>query len=161
MNPSPVSPGFRITGRHVLVAMVLFFGIVIAVDGAFLVAAYRTFPGEVSVTPYEDGLAHNRTVAQHRAQAALGWRATAAATGAGVEVTLSDRRGEPVRGLSPTGRLRRPATDAGEITLRFAETAPGLYVAPAAPSAGAWDLLVTAKGPGNAPFEAERRLTWP
>lgn len=153
-----VASSFRITGWHVLFAVVGFFGVVIAVDATFLVVAYRSHPGQVSVTPYEDGLAYNRDVARHRAQLALGWSATAAPAPGGVAVQVADAAGQPVRGLVLTGLLRRPATEAGEIPLTFAETAPGSYFAPARPTAGAWDMEANA---GNKPFKAERRLTWP
>ena len=155
---SATTEGFRIKGWHVLAAVVGFFGVVIAADAAFLVMAYKTFPGEVSTTPYEDGLAYNRAAEERRAQAALGWSATAETTLGGVTVQITDRNGEPVAGLPLQGRLRRPATEAGGITLKFAEAAPGRYVADARPGSGAWDLLVSAP---KAPFKAERRLTWP
>ncbi|MBS0332957.1 MAG: FixH family protein, partial [Proteobacteria bacterium] len=63
--------GFRLRGWHVLAMVVGFFTVVIAVDTSFAVMAYRTHPGEVSVTPYEDGLIYNRKLAQLRAQETL------------------------------------------------------------------------------------------
>jgi nitrogen fixation protein FixH len=161
MTPAQSAPGFRITGWHVLAAVVTFFAVVVAVDMAFLVTAYRTYPGEVSVTPYEDGLAHNRFVARQKAQAALGWNATAAVEGATVAVEFRDRAGAPLQGLRLAGALRRPATEAGKIALAFTEAAPGRYVAAARPAAGAWDLQILARGGQTQSFEAERRLTWP
>ena len=64
MSDLPSSDGFRIRGWHVLAAMCAFFGVIIAVNAVFMTAALRTFPGEVSITPYEDGLAFNRQLAQ-------------------------------------------------------------------------------------------------
>ena len=160
MTP-PTEPRFRISGRHVLLAIIAFFGVIIAVNAYFLVAAYRTFPGQVSETPYEDGVGFNRTVAQRRAQAELGWSATATTTAQGVEVDLRDRAGQPLQGLKVEGVLRRPATQAGQISLKFTEASPGRYVAKAGPGSGAWDLHFAAKGPGSELFEGERRLTWP
>lgn len=150
--------GFRIKGWHVLVAVLAFFAVVIAVDATFLVAAYRSHPGQVSVTPYEDGLAYNRAVAQRRAQAALGWRATAATESGAVAVEIADNQGRAVSGLKLTGVMLRPATEVGEIALAFTEITPGRYRAPVRPAPGAWDLQVDAAGK---PFHAERRLTWP
>ena len=161
MNPANPAPGFRIGGWHVLAAVVAFFGIVIAVDTIFVVAAYRTFPGQVSTTPYEDGLRHNRSVARLRAQSALGWRAMAAPAQGRVEVEIVDQTGRLIAGLQLSGDLQRPATEAGRIALDFAEVSPGRYAAPAMPASGAWDLRFTATGSAAAPFEAERRLTWP
>lgn len=159
MNPAPPAAGFRVTGWHVLIAVVGFFGIVIAVDTVFVVSAYRTFPGQVSATPYEDGLRHNRSVARLKAQSALGWRAVAAPAQGRVEVEIVDQTGRPIRDLALLGDLQRPATAAGRIDLTFTEVSPGRYAAAATPAPGVWDLRFETKG--AQPFEAERRLTWP
>lgn len=157
---APARTGFVIRGWHVLLMIVGFFAVVIGVDATFTVLAVRTFPGQVSVTPYEDGLLYNRRIAQLEAQERLGWRAAAAAEPGQVALEFVDRDGRPLSGLAITGRLERPATEAGRIALRFAETAPGRYVAPAGRIAGAWDLTAEARGPSGGAFVAERRLTW-
>jgi nitrogen fixation protein FixH len=156
-SPSPRG----LTGWHVLLAICGFFAVIFTVDGLFVWRALATFPGEVSVTPYEDGLLYNRRIAQLDAQARLGWRAAAAATPRGVELVIEDRDGRPVQGLSPRGRLERPATETGRIPLRFTETAPGRYAAATGATTGAWDLTVTAQRGPDLLFTAERRLTWP
>ena len=74
---------------------------------------------------------------------------------------MRDQAGKPVQGLKVEGVLRRPATQAGQISLKFTEPSPGRYVAKAGPGSGAWDLHFVATGPGSERFEAERRLTWP
>lgn len=161
MTSSPRATGFRINGWHALAGIVGFFAVVVTVDMGFLVMALRTFPGQVSVTPYEDGLLYNRHIAQLEAQDRLGWRASAAAQPGEVELTFIDRDGRPLRGLAISGRLERPATEAGRVALTFAETAPGRYAAPSGRIAGAWDLTAEARGPAGGSFVAERRLTWP
>jgi nitrogen fixation protein FixH len=154
-------PGFRITGWNFLAIMVSFFGVVIAVDVSFAVLAYRTHPGEVSVTPYEDGLVYNRKIAQMRAQEALGWRAAAGAEAGKVVVILRDAQDRPLGGLAVGGKLERPATEAGRITPRFRETAPGRYEAVERGLSGAWDLTAQAHDAAGRSFELERRLVWP
>jgi nitrogen fixation protein FixH len=155
----------------VLVALLAFFGAVIAVDVGMAVQAYRTFPGEVSATPYEDGLAFNRTLAERAEARALGWRASLKATVLGggaemgggraqLEVTIADRSGQPVRGLKLAGRLERPATEAGRIALRFTETRPGAYLAIAPETPGAWDLTLSGVDGSGDPFDAESRISW-
>lgn len=159
IQPRPARP---ITGRHVLAWVVGFFVVVIAVDMGFLAMAYRTFPGQVSVTPYEDGVAYNRTLRQLDAQARLGWRAGAAVAPDGaVTLEVLDRAGAPVSGLTVRGSLQRPATEKGRLELTFAETAPGRYRAAPAPISGAWDLGVSALDGRGGRFEAGRRLSWP
>lgn len=160
MTPASPAP-FRIVGWHVAVAVTVFFGVIVAVDAMFLVAAYKTFPGQVSVTPYEDGLAYNRDVARRRAQQALGWSATADVDGPAIIVELRDAEGHAVTGLAIQGDLRRPATESGRTDLVFSETSPGRYSARAAPGSGAWDLKFAATGEWGQAFEGERRLSWP
>ena len=158
--PEPRAAGWTLTGWHVLGVVIGFFAIVIALDAWFVTLAYKTFPGQVSETPYEDGVAFNRRLARQDAQARLGWTAAAATGAASVRVELRDAQGAPLSGLEVTGRLERPATEAGRTELRFDETAPGRYEAPASPPAGAWDLTFTARRDAEA-FEGARRLTWP
>lgn len=161
MSLAPSTPGFRIKGWHVFAGVFAFFAVIIAIDGVFLALALRTFPGQVSVTPYEDGLLYNRHIAQMEAQDRLGWRATALAQPKAVVVTLQDRAGAPLQGLRITGRLERPATQAGRLSLQFREQAPGRYAAAPGGLSGTWDLALEARDKAGAVFQAERRLTWP
>lgn len=156
---TPTPRGIR--GWHVLAGVSAFFAVVIGVDATFTVLAVRTFPGQVSVTPYEDGLLYNRRIARLEAQARLGWRAAAAAEPGQVALTFVDRSGRPLTGLRIAGTLERPATEAGRIHLAFDEVAPGRYAAPTGGIIGAWDLTAEAKAPSGGDFLAERRLTWP
>lgn len=151
---------FRLTGWHFLAIIVGFFLVVIAVDVSFAVVAYRTHPGEVSVTPYEDGLVYDREIRQMHVQQALGWQAGAAALPGQVVVEMRDRAGTPIRGLAMDGKLERPATETGRLTPRFVETAPGVYAGRVAAAPGAWDLSAEARDDKGHVFKLERRLTW-
>jgi nitrogen fixation protein FixH len=162
MSATPFSAPARrgLTGRHVLAIMVSFFALVFTVDGVFTYLALRSHPGQVSVTPYEDGLLYNRRIAQLDAQARLGWSAGAEAQPGRVVLTYRDREDRPLGGLAVSARLERPATEAGRQVLKFVETAPGRYEA-VVRVAGAWDLTAAARNAHGEAFTAERRLTWP
>jgi nitrogen fixation protein FixH len=161
MSSATTERSFRITGWHVLAAFVAFFGVVIAVDTGFVIMSIRSFPGQVSVTPYEDGLIYDKKLAQLAQQERLGWRAAAGAGPDAVIIDMRDRSGAPIVGLSVSGRLERPATEAGRVVLKFHETSPGRYLARPGRLSGTWDLTADAAGKHGARFEAERRLTWP
>jgi nitrogen fixation protein FixH len=154
-------PGFRLNGWHVLAIITGFFAVVVAVDMGFVVMAVKTFPGEVSATPYEDGLAYDKSFEQLHAQERLGWRATAAAEPGAVALEMRDRTGKPLTGLVVTGELERPATEAGRVILAFHETRPGRYVAHPGDRVGAWDLTAKATDRKGERFTADRRLSWP
>lgn len=157
----PAAGGFRLNGWHFLAIIVGFFAIVVTVDVSFAVMAYKTFPGEVSVTPYEDGLLYNKKLAQIAAQEKLGWKAAAAAEPRAVVLIVEDAAGQPVRGLRISGKLERPATETGRLNAAFRETAPGRYEADIGRETGAWDLTAEARDDAGHLFMAERRLTWP
>lgn len=152
---------FEIRGWHVLAGLVLFFGAVFAVDGAFTVMAIRTFPGQTVDNPYEAGLAYNRTLEQRQKQAALGWRAEVVPGEAGViDVAFHDRGGAPVQGLTLAAKMERPATETGRIEPRFNEVEPGLYRASTGAAKGGWDLTVSASDSEGPQFGFEHRLVW-
>ena len=160
--PSPsTKPPFTVKGWHVAAGVITFFALVIGVDGAFLTLAYRTHPGQVAPRPYEAGLIYNAELARQRAQAALGWRAAAEARVGGVTVLLRDRDGAPLRGLTVTAVLQRPATERGRTELALIETAPGRYDGDRSGLAGVWDARLEARADSGPAFIAERRLTWP
>lgn len=151
---------YAVKGWHVGAGVVGFFAIVIGVDAAFLMAAYRSHPGQVAPRPYEAGLIYNAELERQRAQAALGWRAGAAARPEGLEVVMQDRDGRPLAGLGVSATLQRPATEQGRTELILKEAAPGVYAANHALS-GAWDVRIEATGDAGEALIAERRLSWP
>lgn len=151
---------FTVKGWHVAAGVVAFFTLVVGVDMAFLVTAYRTHPGQVEAKPFETGLIYNAELKRQRAQTALGWRAGATARPGEVEVLLKDRSGEPLTGLRVSALLQRPATEQGRAEVTLRETAPGRYAAPVGLS-GTWDTRIEATDDQGQRLIAERRLTWP
>ncbi len=153
-----------ITGRHVLVAMLLFFAAIIAINIAFSIVAVRTFPGEDVKRSYLQGLNYNDKLAERAAQNALGWSAGMEAlpqgAGAQLRVRFVDREGRPVEGLAIEGKVRRPATTRDERAVTFTAEGDGVYVADAGNIAlGAWTFQGIATR-GTERFEFERRMTW-
>lgn len=151
---------YVVRGWHVAAGVVAFFAIVIAVDAAFLVTAYRTHPGQVAPRPYEAGLLYNAELERLRVQESLGWRAGAEARPAGLDVVMQDRDGQPLTGLKVSATLQRPATEHGRAEVVLNEIAPGRYSADRILS-GAWDVRIEAVNGAGRTFTAARRLSWP
>jgi len=156
---------FQIRGWHVLAGMLLFFGTIIAVNVTFAVIAVRSFPGEDVRRSYLQGVQYNDTLAERRAQAALGWSADAALiareTGPVLEVTLHQRDGAPISAAALSGELQWPTQARRDQALSFTPLGDGRYEARlGALEAGRWRLRAHAQGEtGALDFEAE--LTWP
>ena len=153
--------GFRLTGWHVLAALVAFFGVCFAVDAIMVMDAYHTFSGEVASSPYEEGLAYDSQLDQQRAQAALGWRMSATLSGPKLQLMAADHVGAPLSGLRIDARLERPATEEGRKAVQFHQVSPGVYQSDAQSLSGAWDLRLSAYDASGHRFDAERRLIAP
>jgi nitrogen fixation protein FixH len=157
---------FVLRGWHVLAGLLAFFGVVIAVNVYFAIAAVGTFPGEDVTHPYIQGLEYNRTLSEHRAQQAQGWRVTAgleaASRGAVLAIELRRRDGAPLTGAHIEGALRWPADSRRDRILAFREGGNGRYVADLVGlGEGDWDLRATATAPDRHSLDFEADLTWP
>jgi nitrogen fixation protein FixH len=151
---------FELKGRHVLAGLIAFFLIVISVDLYFSTLAYKTFSGQAADNPYEAGLLFNRTLAQRRAEAALGWTAAVTQSAGLVELTFTDKTSAPIEGLRVSGTLTRPATETGRLAVTFTTNGEGRYKA-ALPAHGAWDLHATAVNADGKAFDVDSRLVAP
>ncbi len=155
---------FRLTGRHVLAIVLIFFLSIIAANAIFITFAVKSFPGEQEKKSYLQGLAFNDRIAEREAQAALGW--TAAISHMRIEsgdteiaLIFTTSGSAPVSGLNISGLFARPADDENDRQLQFSEIAPGRYAAivkDAEP--GVWRLKATAENALGDKFVLEKRL---
>ncbi len=156
MAETPQS-GFTIKGWHVLVGMVAFFGVIFTVNGIFISNALRTFPGEETRRSYVQGLEYNQVIEARRAQAELGWSASANLAEDRVLIEVRDADGAPVTGLRLVGELQHPANMSADRALVFTEVRDGVYAAGAGELPdGRWTLA--ARADGDTPFELETQL---
>jgi len=154
---------FEVKGRHVLAALLGFFGVTIAVNAAFVTYALETFTGEDVARPYVQGLAYNQTLSARAAQSKLGWRSTIDverdAGGAVIDVAFEDRVGNPQDGLAVSVVLRRPTNAALDRSVALTSSGGGRYSARLVDVAsGQWDVIAHTTAPDGAAFEATRRV---
>lgn len=154
----------RLTGRHVLLMLLGFFGAVAAANAVFIYLAVSSFPGLETENAYARGLAYNETLRDAEAQRKLGWSVTldhAATEGGGQRLTVSirDRAGVPLADLAVAGVLRRPTHEGMDQSLDFRPLGAGRYAAePSLPAAGQWDIRLSATARDGAFYLLERRL---
>ncbi|WP_417468377.1 FixH family protein [Maricaulis sp.] len=146
-------------GWHVLVMVLVFFGVTIGVNATFITLALQTFPGEDVPHSYVQGLEFNDTIARRQAQDELGWSARFNAVDGVLLLEVLDAGAAPVSGLELSGEMVHPDTTQA-CPLVFTEDRPGVYrVVLACETAGRW--RVRALNQGDAPFEVEYELWLP
>lgn len=157
-----------IRGKHVLLAMLAFFGTIIAVNLVFVYFALDTWTGISTENAYQKGLNYNQTIAARDAQRELGWQAEVSLTTLDdgreeLTVVLRDRAGALLTNLAVNGTVKRPTHEGFDQQLALAEEASGRYSARLSlPLRGNWDLTLSAKSTRAAPedqaFEMKTRL---
>ena len=154
-----------LTGRTVLLSLLVFFAVVIGVNGVMIALAIGTMPGLESEKPYQAGISYNAEIETARAQAARRW-SVASHVGrelggrASVEVVARDADGASVSRLTVTVRLMRPTDQRADREMSLHERERGTYLADVADVApGAWDLEIKAgRGPEQL-FRSHNRIT--
>jgi nitrogen fixation protein FixH len=158
---SPFRKG--IEGRHVLLALLGFFGAILIVNGVFLYYALATFGGGDTSSPYQKGLRYNQTIAEAARLVERGWSSGLAydRSAGRISLRLRDRQDQPVRGLSIGGSAGRPATDRQDVRFEFEEAEPGTYVAELELGSGQWVVQLRSEqlSRGDAPaYRLKQRL---
>jgi nitrogen fixation protein FixH len=127
-------------GRHVLLALAAFFGVMFVVNGIFVYYALTTFGGGETTDPYRKGLNYNETLAEAARQDQQGWTAQViyGADKARLVLNLSDGDGRSVSGLHFKGFVSRPATDREDISVTFKEDPGGTYTTDVKLAPGQW-----------------------
>jgi len=148
MNEAPEETledtGRKLTGGHVLMIMLAFFGLVFAVNGVFLYRAITSFPGEDTKKSYLQGLNYNQTLAERNAQAELGWTAAAGVVGGELIFTLNDAEGAALSSRRVVAQLRRAASKAGDSDIVLSYQGEGEYAGELSGfESGRWDVRIS------------------
>jgi len=155
---------FKLTGLHVLLILLGFFGTVASVNAVMIHYALSTFRGEVKDKPYEQGLAYNADIQEARAQAARGWQVGGAvARGADgqarIEVTARDAAGAALTGLQVKANLAAPADKKRDHAVTLDDVGGGVYRGATTAASGAWDFELYAARDGKVMFQSRNRIT--
>ena len=154
----------ELTGRHVLLGLIAFFGVVFAVNGVLVRAAISTFGGVETASSYKAGLQFEHEVAVAERQDALHWQVsgTLRRAGAGqavLDLTARDARGAPLAGLSADARLAHPADERLDRVIEVRSVAAGVFHGQAAAQPGQWDLIVDLYRGDKRLFRSQSRVT--
>jgi len=154
---NPLNP---LKGWHVLVMILIFFGITIGVNTLFITLALRSHPGEDVPRSYMQGLEYNDTLERRRIQAELGWTARFNLVNDELVLEVLDAESAPVTALVLSGLMTHPTDTTHDCPLVFDEAESGQYRAPVTCGfAGDWRVKV--RHDGEIPFEVEYDLWLP
>jgi nitrogen fixation protein FixH len=140
----------EITGKHVLIMFLAFFGVIIAVNGAFIYLSQKSWVGLETEDAFRKGVKYNQQLSKMREQNRRGWHMKLERQlmpeGFILTARPRDKNGEPLTNLVLSAELKRPTHTGEDQTFILEEKSPGLYRgANARPVArGKWYLFVTA-----------------
>ena len=152
----------ELTGRMVLIWLIVFFGIVAAVNAIMMTAAISTLSGLDSDSPYEAGLAFDREIAASRAQQALHWQVDAKVeTQDGrtrIGITVRGPDGAPLPGLGATASLAHPTDRRLDRELAVTQDRPGHFAGETEATLGQWDVVIELSRDGVRQFRSKNRV---
>jgi nitrogen fixation protein FixH len=156
----------ELRGRHVLVVLCAFFGVMFVVNGIFVYLALSTFSGGDTSNPYGKGLHYNEMLKADERQAERGWQTAVAydARARQLRISLIDKAAEPVSGLHVAVMLSRPATSKDDRHLRLREVSQGVYAADVGLAPGVWVVAMASRGEDEkrrSAFRLKQRLYIP
>lgn len=134
----------QITGRHVLVYMVLFFGVIIAANLTMAYFATGSWTGLVVENSYVASQQYNAVLADAERQKALGWKHEFSIEGGKISFTLKDAEGHLVPLDGVTIHAGHPATEIHDRTMELTKALGGTYEIPNDLPAGAWNFEIRA-----------------
>lgn len=150
----------RFTGRHMLLIMVSFFGVVIVVNFYMAYSATHTFAGLVVENSYVESQHFNEKLDAMRQQATLGWAVKVDVQADGVTVDARDAKGVPIRGRIDV-EMTRPTTDQDDHDLASDAAGFGAVHLPTKLSSGAWDASVTVTSADGHQYLLRQRVVIP
>lgn len=133
----------QFTGKHMLMVMLGFFGVIISVNLVLAYFAAHSWTGLVVKNSYVASQHFNETLQAANAQKALGWQSTLKATENGVVFHLSDKASAPLNGYVVNAIAKRPTHEQDDFSFLMESAGNGEYRYRGDLAKGAWVLDVT------------------
>jgi nitrogen fixation protein FixH len=155
MKQAPASREF--TGRHMLLLMLAFFGVIITVNLTMATLANTSWTGFVVKNSYVASQHFNERAAEGRAQAALGWTGELQVAAGRLIYRLRDANGAVIPLDGAHAALHRPVS-AEDRTLALEPAGGGALATEADLADGAWIIEIDADAGLERPYRDVRRF---
>jgi nitrogen fixation protein FixH len=149
----------RFTGRHMLMIMLAFFGVIIAVNLTMATLANTSWSGLIVKNSYVASQHFNTQAQAARDQAALGWNGRMSYEAGTFRYVLSDARSEPVAVAASEVFFRRPVDDRHDQTIALAPAGPGVVAGQVDLKDGVWIVEVEVDAGLDTPYRDVRRIS--
>ena len=146
------------TGRHMLAAMVAFFGVIVAVNLTMATFAMKSWTGLVVKNSYVASQEFNDHAEAGRARAALGWQSELSYSDGELRYSLAHGNGSAVALTDVQVSLGRPAYEADDTTIVLAPTGDGGFASTIDLGDGQWIVRVSAEAGLAEPWLDIRRI---
>ncbi|VAV93387.1 hypothetical protein MNBD_ALPHA08-578 [hydrothermal vent metagenome] len=134
------------TGKHMLVGMLMFFGVIITANMTMAWFAVSTWSGLVAKNGYVESINFKAKQEAVDRQTLLGWKSKVRLINGQVIFSVKDVGGKPVSDLSIVATIGRPTTEKADAVMAFRQANPGEYLAGAPEQSGQWILEIQATG---------------
>lgn len=147
------------TGRHMLLTIVGFFGVVIAVNVTMAVVSSVSWTGLVVQNSYVASQEFETKRLAHIAQQEAGWRASLGYAGGTALLSVVDAAGAPVDLDEPVLQMNRPVGGHDDQRVALSRRPDGVYAGPVALGPGVWEARVSIADTALGPFELHERFS--
>lgn len=154
----------ELTGKHVWLCLLGFFGVVVGVNAIMVKAATSTFGGVETTSSYKAGLLFEQDVAKAERQDGLRWRVDGKLArdkegDAVLDISAHDATGAPLAGLQAQARLAHPVDERLDHIISLKRIGEGLFRGRAPAQSGQWELIVDLYRDGGRVFRSRNRVT--
>jgi nitrogen fixation protein FixH len=146
------------TGRHMLLIMVAFFGIVIAVNLTMARLAGSSFGGLVVENSYVASQAFNSRLKRSRDQRLLGWTPHLDIHGGTIRYRLADGAGNTVPVTAVAVEFRHPSYQSKDWSVRLDPLSDGSFEARNVARDGVWTIETDSDVGRETPYRDVRRV---
>lgn len=147
------------TGRHMLIIMLAFFGVILTVNLGMAHLARSSWSGLVVENSYVASQEFNDRLKQSRAQVALQWTGRLEIANGTIRYTLSDRQARPVAATSVRIFFRHPAFEAADWSVDLKPASDGTFETLQLARAGTWTVEIDSDVGRVVPYREVRRIT--
>jgi nitrogen fixation protein FixH len=159
MSSTPKAARGEFTGRHMLLAILGFFGVVIAVNAGMAVVSSVSWTGLVVQNSYVASQEFEAKRRAHIAQQQAGWSASLDYVEGRALLRVVDSGGVAIALGNPVLQINRPVGGHDDQRVALSPGPDGIYAGAVALGPGVWEARVSIPDTALGPFELHERFT--